>query len=234
MSKKIIGVIIAATLAISLVACGEKKEEKNNSVNNIENSRSVGDNAKTKDLQGAWASKEYTYNSFKDESAKLTTKVEDLSKELGLNYKNEEKVEEVDGLTANVKSIYLDNLNPEENKLESMKFSTQYLGKSQEGGKFMLKTSLKFDGKKAIEEGNFNLGDTTVAKYSDILTEEPNRDYSELNKKIMDIIKSDKPEGIIEDSVNGLHEELAVSKDYIIYTLTTKEFQFQKESSSGV
>ena len=35
MSKKIIGVIIAATLAVSLVACGEKKEDSNNSVNNI-------------------------------------------------------------------------------------------------------------------------------------------------------------------------------------------------------
>ena len=108
-----------------------KKEDSNNSVNNIENSRSVGDNAKTKNLQGAWASKEYTYNSFKDESTKLTTKVEDLSKEFGLDYKNEEKVEDVDGLTANVKSVYLDNKNPEENKLESMQFSTQYLGKSQ-------------------------------------------------------------------------------------------------------
>ena len=74
----------------------------------------------------------------------------------------------------------------------------------------------------------------SLAKYAAILTEEPNRDYSELNKKIMDIIKSDKPEGVIEDSVNGLHEELAVSKDYIVYTLTTKEFKFQKESSSGV
>ncbi|WP_317311266.1 hypothetical protein [Clostridium thermobutyricum] len=234
MSKKIIGVIIAATLAVSLVACGEKKEDSNNSVNNIENSRSVGDNAKTKNLQGAWASKEYTYNSFKDESTKLTTKVEDLSKEFGLDYKNEEKVEDVDGLTANVKSVYLDNKNPEENKLESMQFSTQYLGKSQEGGKFMLKESLKFNGEKAIKEGNFNLGDTSLAKYAAILTEEPNRDYSELNKKIMDIIKSDKPEGVIEDSVNGLHEELAVSKDYIVYTLTTKEFKFQKEISSGV
>lgn len=235
MKKKIIGMIIMTTLVSSLVACGGTDEDKNAKRSlTIETTREVGENEKTKDLKGEWASKDFTYNSFKEESNKLSDKIKELSGNLGLQCKDEEKVVEVDGIIANIKSIYADNEEPEDNKLESMQFATEFLGKSQEGGKLKLKMSLKFNGEKAVKDGDFNFGDTSLAKYVAILTGDEERDYSKINEKIMEVIKSDKPEGVVEDEVKGLHEEISISKEYIVYTLQTKEFKFTQNEDAGI
>ncbi|WP_297634023.1 hypothetical protein [uncultured Clostridium sp.] len=228
--KTILGLIMVTTLMGTLVACGAKDGKETGSIT-IENTREVGENEKTNGLTGEWASKEFTYESFKEEGNKLSDKIQALSSDFGLQCKEDEKVKEIDGIVANIKSISADNLDPEENKLESMQFSTEFLGKSQEGGRFKLKMSLKFDGEKAIQDENFNLGDTSLAKYIATITGDENRDYSNINEKIMEVIKSDKPESVVEDEVYGLHEEIAISKEYIVYTLETKEYKFVKEES---
>ncbi|MGL5648081.1 MAG: hypothetical protein ACRDDY_09535 [Clostridium sp.] len=227
--KRIISLIIGGFAVVALMGCGAKVEE--NKAEEKAQSRMVGENSRGSNLQGEWANKSYTYETFKEEGLKLSKKVKNLSEEFGLSVKEDEKVQNIDGITANIKSIYVENENPEENKLEGMNFSTEFLGESQEGGKFVLKMSLKFNGEGAIEANSFNLGDTSLAKYASILIGEENRDYTGINEKILGIIKSDSPDGIIEDSINGLHEEIAVSKEYLVYTLTTKEFQFEESDA---
>lgn len=231
--KRILSLMLGALAVVSLMGCGAKIDDEKAEEANVQ-SRMVGEKARGANLQGAWANKTYTYDTFKEEGIKLSEKVKNLSKEFGLATKEDEKVENLDGITANVKSVYVENEKPEENKLESMNFSTEFLGASQEGGKFALKISLKFNGEEAIKSGKFNLGDTSLAKYASILTGEENRDYKEINEKILGIIKSESPDGIVEDSINGLHEEIAVSKEYLVYTLTTKEFKFEEGENSGI
>lgn len=231
MSKKIIGLIISSTLLFSLAGCGNKTNEINESTNNATKQAQVTEQQQKKfdGLKGSWIM-DFTHDEFVKEGDTLMTKVEDLTKELELEYKKEDEVDKVNGVTANIKSIYLDNKNPEANKLESMQFEEQLIGDAQDSGRFQMKLSLKFDGEGAIKDGKFNIGDTSLAKYSAIMTGEANRNYDEINKKIMDIIKSDKTEGIIDNTIDGLVEEYAVSKNYIVYTISTKIYKFTNKS----
>lgn len=227
MLKKLIGVILSTTLLFSIVGCGSKGEENKQAQEKSSKQEQVNiDNQKNfEGLQGDWI-KDFTHDDFVKEGDILMGKVEEQTKEYGLDYKKDDIVKQVDGMTANVKSIYLDNKDPENNKLESLQFEEQLLGEAQDSGRFQMKLSLKFDGEGAIKDGNFNLGDTSIAKYAAIMTGVNDRNYDEINKKIMDIIKSDKPEGVITDNINGLVEEFAVSKDCIVYTLSTKIYKF--------
>lgn len=232
MRKKVLGLLIGATLIISLAGCSSSKDKSKDEGVNNQVEFNIDNEENFKDLKGDWI-KDFTYDQFKDEGNKLMDSVENQTKEFGLDYEKGDKVEEIDGQTANVTSIYLDNKDPEPNRLESMKFEEQFLGKAQEYGRIQMKLSLKFDGEKAIEEDKFNLGDTAIAKYAAIMTGVSDRNYDDINKQIMDIIKGEKHEGIIHDDINGLVEEFAVSKDYIIYSLSTKTYKFTN-STEGI
>ena len=233
MVKKTIAVLIATTIVFSLAGCGSKKDDKKEQDTAKKIELNIDDQEQFKDLKGDWI-RDFTYDDFNKETNELMGKVEETTKSLGLEYQKDEKVQDINGNTANVKSIYLDNKNPENNRLESMQFQSQFIGKAQEYGRIQMKLSLKFDGEGAIKDNNFNLGDTAIAKYAEIMTKVPNRDYKDINNKIMDIIKGEKSEGVVKDSINGLEEEFAVSKDYIVYTLSTKIYEFEKAPSEGI
>ena len=124
--------------------------------------------------------------------------------------------------------IYFDNENPENNKMESMYFGLKTYGEDLSSGQIILKLSLKFDGEKAIQDNSFDLGKTTFAKYIAAITGQPDRNYSDLNNKILDGLKEGKAEVSVEDSIDGLNEAVIVSKDYVIYKLSTKKYDFSK------
>lgn len=233
MTKKIIGLVITTTLLFSLAGCGSNEKQKTADEGTKKAELNIDNQEQFKDLKGDWI-RDFTHDEFVDKSNSLMTSIEDKTKEFGLDYKKEDKVEQIDGVTASVKSIYLDNKNPEANKLESMQFQSQLLGDAQDSGRLQLKLSLKFDGEGAIKDNKFNLGDTSIAQYAAIMTGAQDRNYDDINKQIVDIIKSDKKEGIIEDNINGLAEEFAVSKDYIVYTLSTKVYKFTQNTDDGI
>ncbi|MGG7076480.1 LptM family lipoprotein [Clostridium sardiniense] len=233
MTKKIIGLVITTTLLFSLAGCGSNEKQKTADESTKKAEVNIDNQEQFKDLKGDWI-RDFTHDEFVDKSNSLMTSIEDKTKEFGLDYKKEDKVEQIDGVTANVKSIYLDNKDPEANKLESMQFQSQLLGDAQDSGRLQLKLSLKFDGEGAIKDDKFNLGDTSIAQYAAIMTGAQDRNYDDINKQIMDIIKSDKKEGIIKDNINGLAEEFAVSKDYIVYTLSTKVYKFTQNTDDGI
>lgn len=233
MTKKIIGLVITTTLLFSLAGCGSNEKQKNTDESAKKAELNIDNQEQFKDVKGDWI-KDFTHDEFVDKGNSLMTSIEDKTKEFGLDYKKEDKVEQIDGVTASVKSIYLDNKNPEENRLESMQFQSQLLGDAQDSGRLQLKLSLKFDGEGAIKDDKFNLGDTSIAQYAAIMTGIQDRNYDDINKKIMDIIKSDKKEGIIDDNINGLSEEFAVSKDYIVYTLSTKIYKLAENTNEGI
>lgn len=233
MIKKIVGLLITTTLLVSLAACGSSKQKDNTSENAKSAELNIENQNQFKDLKGYWI-KDFSHEDFVNKSDSIMKDIENKTKDFGLDYKKEDKVEEISGVTASVKSIYVDNKNPETNKLESMQFESQLIGEAQDSGRMQLKVSIKIDGNAIKKDNKFNLGDTSLAEYSQIITGEKDRNFDDINKKIMDIIKSDKNEGIVDNDINGLSEEFAVSKDYIVYTLSTKIYKFTDNTNQGI
>ena len=128
--------------------------------------------------------------------------------------------------TVNENYIYLDNENAEKNRLESAYFGMKTYGSDLSKGQIIMKLVLNFDGEKALKEGKFDFGETSLAEYSSIMTKEEDRDYEIINEQIIEKLKSKKGEGVVVNDINGLYEEFVVSKDYIVYRLETKKFDF--------
>lgn len=228
MSKRILSIVMSLIVATSLIGCGSSKtneeggnkdaaQTENNGIKLVEND----------DLEGSWA-KNYSLKQVQGFYKDYEAKVEKITKDLGLEYSKEENIKEENGQTMNENIIYFDNENPENNKMESMYFGLKTYGEDLSSGQIILKLSLKFDGEKAIQDNSFDLGKTTFAKYIAAITGQPDRNYSDLNNKILDGLKEGKAEVSVEDSIDGLNEEVIVSKDYVIYKLSTKKYDFSK------
>lgn len=221
MSKKIISVIMSIIVAASLIGCTSAKE---NSANKAQTSQSEdADDASDNNLDGKWAKNytlEQTQTLFKDKLSKM----ENITKELGIKYSKDDKVKK-DKETIDDNSIYFDNDKPEANKMESMYFGMKTYGDNMETGDISLKLSLNFDGESAIKNNDFDLGKTSFKKYIEAFTDQENRDYSDINKQIIEQLKNgDKVK--IDDTVDGLKEEIIATKECIVYTLSTKKYKF--------
>ncbi|MBD7910615.1 MULTISPECIES: hypothetical protein [Clostridium] len=217
MSKKIIAIIMSAMITMSFVGCGSaEKQTQDNS-----KSDTVAEE-KYNNLQGEWT-KDFTSDEFNAKYSELLKKVEDKTKEYGLKYTKDEVVRE-----ENENFLKSDNDKAEKNRLQSLYFGRKIYGEDLSSGQITMKILLNFDGEKALKEGKFNFGDTSLAKYSSIFTGQSNRDYKDINSKIIDTLKCEKGEGVIKSESNGLYEEFTVNKEYIVYKLETKKFKFAK------
>lgn len=218
MSKKIISMLMLAVVSASFVGCKSNNQETNKSTKTVSVEESY------ENLEGPWAT-DLTLKEFDERYADLLKKVKDKTEEYGLKYTEEEVVRENNNSYINVT-----NEGAEKNKLESMDFGRKYLGTDLTSGQITMKILMNFDGEKALSEGSFKFEDTSLAKYSAIFSGEDKRDYSDINSKILDTLKSEKGEGVFQSSINGLYEEFVVNKEYIVYTLQTKKFEFVKEN----
>lgn len=151
--------------------------------------------------------------------------MEAVTKELGIKYNKDEKIKEENKVSINDNSIYYDNAKPESNKIESMYFGMKTYGENLESGDITLKLSLNFDGEGAIKNNNFDLGKTSFKKYIETFTGQENRDYSDINKQIIEKLKNGEQVSI-NNTVDGLKEEIRATKTCIIYKLSTKKYKF--------
>lgn len=224
MSKKIVSLIMAGVLVFSLVGCGKNKEEEQAAPKVA----AISFEEKYDNLQGPWATN-IKLEEAETKHKELSKKMEDQTKAYGLNYEKEDIVKETeDGLRIGDSFIYLDNEKPEKNKLESLYFGMKTFGSEKEAGQIQLKVSLNFDGEQALNDKNFNFGETSLAKFSSIFTGIEDRNFKDINAKILEVLKSDSGEGIIESSIEGLYEELTVSKNTIVYRLETRKYDFKQ------
>lgn len=213
MSKKVIVIVMAAMISISLSGCGFS-----NTNNTTENTDTiVEDNS---NLTGKW-SRDFTLKDFTKTSDELISKIEKNTKEYGLEYTEEEVVRD-----NNEKTVNVENDKAEKNRLQSMYFSRILYGEDLASGQIKMKLLLNFDGKKAVDDKDFDLGSTSIAKYSEILTGVSNRDYSEINSKILDILNSSSGEGYFNNNIEGLTEEITVTNEYIVYSISTTKYDF--------
>lgn len=222
MPKKIISIFMSIVVATSLMACTstatntEKKTETTTENNSDDNDKS---------LEGKWA-KNYTLGEtqklFKDKLSKM----ENITKDLGVKYSKDEKIKKENDQSINDNCIYFDNEKPEANKIESMYFGMKTYGDNLETGDITLKLSLKFDGEGAIKNNNFDLGKTSFKKYIEAFTDQQDRDYSNINKEIIEKLKNGDKQVEINNTVDGLKEQVLATKECIIYILSTKKYKF--------
>lgn len=222
MSKKILSVFMGIIVATSLVGCNNvtgTNEQKNQ-----ETSQSQSDN-NSQESEGKWA-KNYTLDQTQKLFKDKLSKIENITKDLGVKYSKGEKVKKEKDETVNDNSIYFDNDKPEANKMESMYFGMKTYGDNLETGDITLKLSLKFDGEGAIKNNNFDLGKTSFKKYIEAFTDEQDRDYTDINKEIVEKLKNGDKQVDITNTIDGLNEEILATKECIIYKLSTKKYKF--------
>ncbi|AGX41664.1 hypothetical protein [Clostridium saccharobutylicum] len=224
MSKKIISIMMSLLIATSLIGCGKTNDaSQDKSKTNTEDNINIDE--KDKDLQGSWA-KNYTLDQTKKLYNEKLAKIEGITKDFGLKYSKGEKIKEENGVSINDNSIYFDNEKPEKNKIESMYFGMKTYGEDLAYGDISLKLSLNFDGEGAIKNNNFDLGKTSFAKYIAAFTGQENRDYSQINKEIIQKLKNGDNDIKLDNTIDGLKEEILVTKECIIYNLSTKKYKF--------
>ena len=221
MSKRIIAIVMSAMISVSFMGCGAKKD-----INNGESKEKTATERKYDELEGTWA-KDLLLDELKDKYIELLKLVEEKTEGYGLEYSKDEIMKEENGETINDNHIYLDNENPEKNRLESLYFGMKTYGEDISSGQITMKLSLNFDGEAVLNNNDFDFGETSLASYSALFTGETNRDFSSINSQIIDILKSESQEGVISDSIDGLYEEFTVNKEYIVYKLETKKYDFK-------
>lgn len=222
LSKKIISILTSLIIVASLVGCqnaGGNKEKK------TETATEEKVNKADENLEGKWA-KNYTLEETQKAFKEKLSKMENITKELGIKYTKDEKIKQENQQSVNDNSIYYDNDKPEANKIESMYFGMKTYGDNLEAGDIILRLSLKFDGESAIKNNDFDLAKTSFKKYIEAFTEQQNRDYSAINKEIIDKLKSGDKQVEINNTIDGLKEEIIATKECIIYKLSTKKYKF--------
>jgi hypothetical protein len=228
MSKKLISIFMSIVVAASLAAC---TNTTSNTEKKAETTTESQSDDKDKALEGTWAknySLEQTQKLYKDRLAKI----ESITKESGLKYSKDEKVKKDNGQTVNDNSIYFDNPKPEANKVESMYFGMKTYGDDLATGDITLKLSLKFDGENAIKNNDFDLGKTSFKKYIEAFTGQKDKDYSDINKQIIEKLKNGDKQVEINNTVDGLKEQVLATKECIIYILSTKKYKFADSNVS--
>jgi hypothetical protein len=223
LSKKIISVIMSLIVVTSLIGC---KNSGGTTEKKTEKTVATEDKANDEDenLEGKWAEKytlEETQKLFKEKLAKMET----ITKEIGIKYNKDEKIKEENKVSVNDNAIYYDNQKPEANKIESMYFGMKTYGENLESGDISLKLSLNFDGEKAIKDNKFDLANTSFKKYIEAFTGQENRDYSDMNKQLIEKLKNGETVEI-NNTIDGLKEEIRATKTCIIYKLSTKKYKF--------
>lgn len=222
MLKKVLLILVSGIMAASLVSCGNSKKQEVSETKEpvkVEEKVFIG--------EGEWAS-DYTKDQVSVLNSEISTRIEDVARFYDLEYSKEEKVKESNGETINDNNIYVDNLNPEPNRMESMYYGFKMYGEDMASGSLNLKIGFKLDVNQIKTEDKFNFEETSIAEFSEAMTNNPERDYSELDSQIKDIIINKNAEGTIETNLNGLVETITIKDDFLLYKLDSKKYDFKK------
>ena len=223
MKRNVIALALCTVLAISVVGC---------SSNNTENKNIASDNSKiaiedTDILSGTW-SEDYTREQVKELYNKSIASVESTAKGYSLDYDiTEDEIKEENGESTNDTYVYLDI--PEAERLESMYFGFKQYGSDLASGKLEMKMGYNLDRKTILEGQKFEFENLSLAAFSQAFTGNYERDYTELDKQIYDIIKNGTGDEIqtIENNLDGLKETITITDDFLFYKLESRVYNFK-------
>lgn len=223
MIRKFLMMLISGIMVTSLVACSGNSNDKE--------AKTAQEPPKVEEKkfidEGVWA-EDYTKDQVTILNDEISARIEESATFYDLEYSKEEKVTEENGETINDNHIYIDNLNPEPNRMESMYYGFKMYGADMSSGSLNLKIGFKLDLEQIKTEEKFNIEETSIAKFSEAMTNNPERDYSDLNSKIEDIVINQNSNGTIETNVNGLVETITIKDDFLLYKLDSKNYDFKK------
>lgn len=223
MKKKAITLALSAVLAISAVGCSSNNNDKVKTAN--ENKSAAVENVDI--LPGKW-SEDYTRDEVKELYKKSLASVESTANGYSLEYDiTENEIKEENGESVNDTYVYLDI--PDAERLESMYFGFKQYGSDLATGKLEMKLGYKLDKKTILEGGKFEFENLSLASFSQAFTGDYERDYTELDKQIYDMIKNGTDEGIqtIENNVDGLKETITITEDFLLYKLESRIYNFK-------
>ena len=223
MKRNVIALALCTVLAISVVGC---------SSNNTENKNIASDNSKiaiedTDILSGTW-SEDYSRDEVKSLFDKALASVESTAKGYSLEYEvTENEIKEENGESTNDTYVYLDI--PEAERLESMYFGFKQYGSDLASGKLEMKMGYNLDRKTILEGQKFEFENLSSAAFSQAFTGNYERDYTELDKQIYDIIKNETGDEIqtIENNLDGLKETITITDDFLFYKLESRVYNFK-------
>ncbi|MBX9183564.1 hypothetical protein [Clostridium sp. K04] len=223
MKRNVIALALCTVLAISVVGC---------SSNNTENKNIASDNSKiaiedTDILSGTW-SEDYSRDEVKSLFDKALASVESTAKGYSLEYEvTENEIKEENGESTNDTYVYLDI--PEAERLESMYFGFKQYGSDLASGKLEMKMGYNLERKTILEGQKFEFENLSLAAFSQAFTGNYERDYTELDKQIYDIIKNGTGDEIqtIENNLDGLKETITITDDFLFYKLESRVYNFK-------
>ena len=223
MKRNVIALALCTVLAISVVGC---------SSNNTENKNIASDNSKiaiedTDILSGTW-SEDYSRDEVKSLFDKALASVESTAKGYSLEYEvTENEIKEENGESTNDTYVYLDI--PEAERLESMYFGFKQYGSDLASGKLEMKMGYNLDRKTILEGQKFEFENLSLAAFSQAFTGNYERDYTELDKQIYDIIKNGTGDEIqtIENNLDGLKETITITDEFLFYKLESRVYNFK-------
>ena len=225
MIKKIVAAILSGITIISLVACSPSADKS-------ENEKTVEESAENKESEevfigdGEWA-EDYTLEEVSQLNDEITSRIEEKANFYGLEYVKEEQIKEENGESVVDKHIYTDNLNPEPNRMESMYYGFKTYGTDMARGSLNLKIGFKLDLDQIKNEEKFDIKETSIVSFSEAMTNVTDRDYSEINEKIIDIVANNNANGTIETNLNGLVETITIKDDFLLYKIDSKMYNFK-------
>ncbi|MBE6053950.1 MAG: hypothetical protein E7212_08565 [Clostridium sartagoforme] len=225
MIKKLLALILSGVTVISLVACSPSSNEVKNE-SKIEEKAKVEEKEKAFIGDGEWAT-DYTKDQVDELNEGITTRIEEVANFYGIEYIKEEKIKQENNESVNEKYIYFDNLNPEPNRMESMYYGYKTYGTDMASGSLNLKIGFKLDLEQIKNEDKFDLKETSISGFSEAMTNNSDRDYSEINEKIIDIVKNNNANGTIETNLNGLVETITIKDDFLLYKIDSKTYNFK-------
>lgn len=220
MGKKIAALILSAMITSSMIACtgANKKSET------VKEDTAIVES----ELTGVWA-KDYTRDEVKGFYGDILTNVEEVTNGYGLEYELKEEIKNENGKSVNDNYIYLDIENPESNRLESMYFGFRQFGSDLASGLLCMKLGFNLDKDVIIKNEDFKFEDTSLAAFSESFTGNSERDYTELNKKIYDMIIGNEKVETIENNLEGIRETISITDNFLLYKLETKEYSFKEQ-----
>lgn len=221
MKKKAISLTLIAMLAISAVGCSSNSKAKTTK----DNQKASVENVDI--LPGKW-SEDYTRQEVKELYEKSLASVESTANGYSLDYDiTEDEIKEENGESVNDTYIYFDI--PEAERLESLYFGFKQYGSDLANGKLEMKLGYKLDKKTILETGKFDFENLSLSAFSQAFTGDYERDYTQLDKQIYDIIKNGTDEGIktITNNIDGLKESISITEDFLLYKLESRVYNFK-------
>ena len=145
------------------------------------------------------------------------------------DYSRDEVKSLFDKALASVESTYVYLDIPEAERLESMYFGFKQYGSDLASGKLEMKMGYNLDRKTILEGQKFEFENLSLAAFSQAFTGNYERDYTELDKQIYDIIKNGTGDEIqtIENNLDGLKETITITDDFLFYKLESRVYNFK-------